>query len=67
MAKGLGVHLDGLVYASNQVPNRGIFGLAMNTSSASVSAKTEPQPEPLAISPKPIEESATVYAVFAIE
>jgi uncharacterized protein YggE len=67
MAKGLGVHLDGLVYASNQVPNRGIFAYALNTESASVSAKAGPQPEPLAISPKPIEESATVYAVFAIE
>ena len=68
MAKGLGAKLGPLVYASNQVPNR--FGGMLNTESATLSRKLDlppPPPDPLAITGKVIEESATVYAVFSIE
>jgi uncharacterized protein YggE len=71
MAKGLGVKLGALVYASNQTPPRGLAalmelnGMTVETSSASVSQKVNLKP--LAISPERITKSATVYAVFAIE
>ena len=66
MAKGLGVKLGALVYASNQTPPRGIFGgMALNTESAAMARLINLKP--LAISPERITKSATVYAVFAIE
>jgi uncharacterized protein len=58
--------LGSLVYVSNQVPQRNLFGYALNTQSASVSAKQR-NLKPLAIVPEKITKSATVYAVFAIE
>jgi hypothetical protein len=42
----------------------------LETSSATISAQQivpAPPPAPLAIRPQQVEESATVYAVFAIE
>jgi uncharacterized protein YggE len=66
-AKGLKNRLGALVYASNQVPPRGLFGGGMlNTQSASVSS-SKINLKPLAIAPEKISRSATVYAVFAIE
>ncbi len=64
MAKGLGVKLIGLIYASNQAPETGVRPVAFETM-----AKLEraPAAQPLAIKPGKIEENATVYAVFAIE
>jgi hypothetical protein len=56
-----------LVYASNQTP---VQRFAMNMSSAetvAVSSGGPLPPAPLAIRPQQVEESATVYAVFAIE
>lgn len=72
MAKGLGVKLGALVYASNQSPASGIFGnlgfgnVTLNTMSAAMVARSK-NLKPLAISPERISMSATVYAVFAIE
>jgi uncharacterized protein YggE len=65
MAEGLNAHLGALVYASNQAPLTPIQRV-LYTSEAMVSVKAAPPP-PLVIRPQEVEESATVYAVFAIE
>ena len=57
--------LGPLVYVSNQVPQRSLFGSLM-TQSAMVSSRKQ-NLKPLAIVPEKITKSATVYAVFAIE
>ena len=65
MAQGLNVKLAGLIYASNQAPEspvRPIMMRSMSNGPMALSAST-----PLAINPRQIEESATVFAVFAIE
>lgn len=64
MAAGLGSQLGPLIYASNQTPMPRVFMNAM--------ASMEPRPEPpvaqkLAIRPQQVGETATVYAVFAIQ
>jgi hypothetical protein len=66
MAAGLNAHLGALIYASNQTPVSRFYG-NLNTESASVASRPAPPPPPLAIRPQQVEESATVYAVFAIE
>ncbi|MFP5227431.1 MAG: SIMPL domain-containing protein [Acidobacteriota bacterium] len=63
MASGLGVSLGSLIYASNQAPMAPGRPRVMNF----MAAKAAPPPAPLAIRPQQVEESATVYAVFAIE
>jgi uncharacterized protein YggE len=65
MASGLGVSLGALVYASNQAPAQPTPPRVYSFVGAA--AKAAPPPSPLAIRPQQIEESATVYAVFAIE
>jgi len=63
MAAGLNVKLGSLVFASNETqaePPRPLMK-AMNAAMAA------PAPSPLAINPRRIEKTATVYAVFAIE
>lgn len=65
-ARALKSRLGSLIYASNQVPPRGIFGGALYTQSASL-ASTKPNLKSLAIVPEKVSRSATVYAVFAIE
>jgi len=65
MAQGLNVKLAGLIYASNQAPEspvRPIMMRSMSNGPMALSASA-----PLAINPRQIEESATVFAVFAIE
>ncbi|MBS1814803.1 MAG: SIMPL domain-containing protein [Acidobacteria bacterium] len=70
MADGLNAKLGPLVYASNQTPPRGLAALlagqrmTFETSTASVSSR---KVGPLVIKPERVRESATVYAVFAIE
>lgn len=66
MADGLNVKLSGLIYASNQAPESPVRPLPMMAMSVAgrLSAK---EVAPLAINPRQIEESATVYAVFAIQ
>jgi uncharacterized protein len=65
MAQGLSVKLAGLIFASNQAPESPVrpvdkaYGFTL--------ARAAPAPAPLAINPRQIETSATVYAVFAIE
>jgi len=65
MAQGLNVKLAGLIYASNQAPEspvRPLNGAVGFLAKAQMAA-----PAPLAINPRQIEESSTVYAVFAIQ
>jgi uncharacterized protein len=63
MASALHVSLKGLIYASNQPESGEIVSIARF---APGMARNK-QVQPLAINPRHIEESATVYAVFAIE
>lgn len=65
MAQGLNVKLAGLIYASNQAPESPVRPVPMMKSMAF--GRAAEQVAPLAINPRQIEESATVYAVFAIE
>jgi uncharacterized protein len=67
MAQGLGIQLGELIYASNQQPEgpRPIMMRAMAGGNAAMEA--EPGPAPLSISPRKVERSATVYAVFSIQ
>ena len=65
MAQGLNVKLAGLIYASNQAPESPVRPMVLMErmgASAKLSGAA-----PLAIHARQIEESATVYAVFAIE
>lgn len=64
MAEGLGIKLGELIYASNQAAEgpRPIMMRAMEGMAAPAS-----EPAPLSISPRKVERSATVYAVFSIE
>lgn len=66
MASGMNARLGALVYASNQAPIQRFAGMTLNTESASISSVVV-QAQPLVIKPKEVEESASVYAVFAIE
>jgi uncharacterized protein YggE len=64
MAKGLNAGLGALLYASNETqaePPRPLMRALVGATAASMSV------QPLAINPRQIEKSATVYAVFAIE
>ncbi len=62
MAKGLNVKFGPLLFASNETQAEPPRPLMMGAR-----AKVASAPEPLAINPRRIEKSATVYAVFAIE
>ena len=68
MAKGLNVKLGALLYASNttsvEAPRPVLAGIYGGTGQASLNASYV---EPLAVNPRQITKSATVYAVFAIE
>ena len=68
MAEGLGIKLGDLIYASNQNPEspRPIMMRAMSAG-VGTGAADALAPAPLAINPRKIERSATVYAVFSIE
>lgn len=67
MATGLGVHLGPLLYASNQVEAEPILPLARALNAPMAGVAAEPKIPPLAINPRQIETTATVYAVFALE
>jgi uncharacterized protein YggE len=62
MAKGLNVKLGNLIYASNETQAEPPRPLMQAMAKSAMAA-----PAPLAINPRRIEKSATVYAVFAIE
>jgi uncharacterized protein YggE len=61
MAKGLSVKLGALLYANNETQAQPPVPLIRGMQASAAKA------EPLAINPRRIEKSATVYAVFAIE
>jgi uncharacterized protein len=65
MAKGLNVRLGALLYASNETQAEPPRPLMRAMAAAAPMAMDKVQP--LALSPRQIEKSATVYAVFAIE
>ena len=65
MAASLNAHLGPLIYASNEVRAEPIRPIIHAMSSPSVAMAAAPAP--LAINPRRIEKSATVFAVFAIE
>ena len=66
MAEGLQIKLGALIYASNQASGSGVRPLLMLKQEAAPAPIPDPV-IPLAISPRKVERSATVYAVFAIE
>jgi uncharacterized protein YggE len=63
LAKGMGVRLGALIYASNQLSTPRFVPRV----SAGFLAKTAEAPPPLAIEPHKVSREASVYAVFAIE
>ncbi|HWZ00363.1 MAG TPA: SIMPL domain-containing protein [Edaphobacter sp.] len=63
MAKGLNVRFGPLLFASNETQAQPPIPLMRAMAAAPMAEKTQP----LAINPRRIEKSATVYAVFAIE
>lgn len=65
MAEGLHIKLGALIYASNQA-SAGMPQPIRRMVATAADAKSEPV-LPLAINPRKVERSATVYAVFAIE
>jgi uncharacterized protein YggE len=65
MAKGMNVKLGALIYASNETQAEPVRPL-MRMEALGKGAMAAPA-QPLAINPRQIEKSATVYAVFAIE
>ncbi|MEO6806208.1 MAG: SIMPL domain-containing protein [Edaphobacter sp.] len=66
MAKGMNVKLGALIYASNETQAEPVRPL-MRAMAAAPMAMEQKVVVPLAINPRRIEKSATVYAVFAIE
>jgi uncharacterized protein YggE len=66
MAKGLNVRLGTLIFASNETQAEPIRPMMMKDKFVGGGQAGAPTP-PLAINPRQIEKSATVYAVFAIE
>jgi uncharacterized protein YggE len=63
MAKGLSVKLGALIYANNETQAEPPHPLMQ----AMTKGRATAAPVPLAMNPRRIEKSATVYAVFAIE
>ena len=64
MAKGLNVKLGALIFASNETQAQPIRPVMARMAAMAAPA---PPPPPLAINPRRIEKTATVYAVFAVE
>jgi uncharacterized protein len=66
MASGMNVKLGALIYASNETQGAPVQPMMAKFSGGGL-AMAAPAPQQLAINPRRIEKSATVYAVFAIE
>ena len=64
MAKGLGVTLGPLLYASNQSQQRPVFPMMAAQLKAPIAQAAV---KPLAINPQRISQSATIHAIFAIQ
>ena len=67
MAAGMNVKLGALIYASNETQAEPIRPLMRAMDMKAGAMPPAPSPPPLAIHPRQIEKTATVYAVFAIE
>jgi uncharacterized protein YggE len=65
MAAGMNVKLGALIYASNETQSEPVRPLMKDRFVGGAMAAAAPLP--LAVNPRRIEKSATVYAVFAIE
>jgi uncharacterized protein YggE len=65
MAAGMGVKLGNLIYASNEVQAQPIRPIMRAMAAAPM--QLDEKVQPLAINPRRVEKSATVYAVFSIE
>jgi len=65
LAKGMGVHLGTLIYVTNQISAPQVYPMMYEKSMAPDSGAAAPPP--LAIEPRKVSASATVYAVFSIE
>ncbi len=65
MAQGLGIKLGGLIYASNQNPEPA--PMMMRAMAPQMQKAAGAESAPLAINPRKVERSATVYAVFSID
>ena len=65
MAAGMGVKLGNLIYASNEVQAEPVR--PMMRAMAAPAPMQKDRVQPLAINPRRVEKSATVYAVFSIE
>lgn len=66
MAEGLGIKLGELIYASNQAAE-GPRPIMMRAMAGGVVGGILGETAPLAVNPRRVERSATVYAVFSIE
>jgi uncharacterized protein YggE len=68
LAKGMGVRAGSLVYVSNQLTARtSISGGPVAGYSIMAMADKQRAPEPLAIEPRKVSRTASVYAVYSIE
>jgi uncharacterized protein len=67
MAKGLGIKLGELVYASNRAPVPRMWRGMVQTSQAEVAGTATEQEPRLKLFPQKVKSDATVYAVFAIQ
>ncbi len=69
MAQGLGIQLGNLIYASNQAPETPRLTMRMRGEGGVVGGilRNPATSSPLAIEPRKVKRSATVYAVFAIQ
>jgi uncharacterized protein YggE len=66
LARGMGVKLGALVYVSNQVSTP-VYPMRAFANNAAPMAGLAAAPPPLAIEPRKVVSTASVYAVFAIE
>ena len=70
LAKGMGVHLGAVIYITNQTAAPQFntsFGLATANFSGLVDSKDTAAPQALAIQPRKVSRTASVYAVYSIE
>lgn len=67
LAKGMGVHLGALIYVTNQISVPQSYPAYYADRSAPTGAFAAAPSAPLAIEPRKVSRTATVYTVFAIE
>lgn len=67
LAKSMGVHLGALVYVTNQTSAPQVSFRTYANNAAPMGAFAAPPMAPLAIEPRKVSSTASVYAVYAIE